>query len=45
MKHFWEICGTETTTNIAEFVKDMCFTYFGVKLGDQDKARALHKVY
>ncbi|GBM82659.1 hypothetical protein AVEN_200563-1 [Araneus ventricosus] len=45
---FCYICGEFTIKkqqrNITDFVKKLCFAYFGVKLGDQDKSWATHIV-
>ena len=45
---FFYICGAFTATKqrrkISEFVKRAYFSYFKVKLGDQDKPWAPHKV-
>lgn len=45
---FCYICGCYTTgkqrQNITPFVKNAYFQYFGIKLADQDKAWAPHKV-
>ena len=46
--NFCYICGEFTTKkhhrNITDFVKKSYYAYYGVKLGDQDKAWAPHKV-
>jgi hypothetical protein len=31
--------------NITGFIREVCYAYFGVKLGDQDKSWAPHKVF
>ena len=45
---FCYICGNFTVKkqqrNITDFVRKVYYTYFGVKLGDQDKSWAPHKV-
>jgi len=45
---FCYICGELTVlkqqVNITDFVKKVYFAYFGLKIGDQDKAWAPHKV-
>lgn len=45
---FCYICGTYTVKkqqrNISDFVKKVYFAYFGIKLGDQEKSWAPHKV-
>ena len=45
---FCYICGSFVPSvqrqNITTFVKNVYYAYFGVKLGDQDKAWAPHKV-
>ena len=46
---FCHICGTYTVKkqqrNISDFVKKVYIAYFGVRLGDQDKSWAPHKVF
>jgi hypothetical protein len=45
---FWHICGElvieKHQRNITSFIRKVYYAYFGVKLGDQDKLWALHKV-
>ena len=46
---FCYICGRfmkkNYSRNITPFIKNAYYAYFGVKLGDQDKSWAPHKVY
>jgi hypothetical protein len=46
---FCYICGEfmikKHQQNIMVFVRKVCYAYFGVKLGDQDKSWSPHKVY
>ena len=46
---FCNICGclvwSVQRQKITPFVKNICYAYFGIKLGDQDKAWATHRVF
>ena len=42
--HMWKLCSISSTQNITPFVKNVYYAYFGIKLEDQDKAWAPHKV-
>ena len=42
--HLWSVYEEKTRRNITPFIKNAYYAFFGVKLGDQDKSWAPHKV-
>ena len=40
----WKLCSISSTVEYNAFCKNVCYAYFGIKLGDQDKALTPHRL-